>query len=105
MVEFGETTVTTSSKDLYYDMEEVFPDDVEELRYDKFEIAFAFTSYDEVIQGRIDDPKYGRIYARYNSWGYGWQNQNLETHPCTDEELGLAGTNETSRFYPIHPNF
>ena len=74
MVEFNETTVTTSSKDLYYDMEEVFPDDVEDLRYDKFDIAFALTTYDEVNPGRIDDPRYGRIYARYNSWGYGWQN-------------------------------
>ena len=86
-------------------MEEVFPDDVEELRYDKFDIAFALTTYDEVEPGPVIDPRYGRIYARYNSWGYGWQNKDLETHPCTDEELGLADANKTSRFYPIHPNF
>ena len=72
MIEFGETTVSTSSKDRYYDMEEVFPDDIEELRHDKFEIAFALTSYDEVDPGTLKDPRYGKIYARYNSWGYGW---------------------------------
>ena len=54
---------------------------------------------------QIEDPRYGKIYARYDSWGYGKRNEKLQTHPCTEEELGLAEDKEKSRFYPIHPNF
>ena len=58
LIEFGETVVTTSSKDLYYSMDHVFPDDIEELQSDKFEIAFALTAYDGNPEP-IEDPKYG----------------------------------------------
>ena len=104
LIEFGETVVTTSSKDLYYSMDDVFPDDIEELQSDKFDIAFALTAYDGNPEP-IEDPKYGRTYARYDSWGYGWRNKNLDTHQCSDEELGLTKDTENSRFFPVHPNY
>ena len=70
LIKFGETIVTTSVKDSHYDMEEVFPDDIVDLVSDKFQIAFALSAFDS-NPDPIDDPKFGQIYARYDSWGYG----------------------------------
>ena len=50
----------------------------------------------------IDDPKYGRVLARLDRWGYeGWRNRELRVHRCTDEELGLTEDKQNARFYPL----
>ena len=64
LIKFGETIVMTSVKDSYYTFNDEFPNDIEELQYRKFQIAFALTAYDG-NPDPIDDPKYGRLYARY----------------------------------------
>ena len=54
----------------------------------------------------IDDPKYGRVLARLDRWGYeGWRNRELRVHRCTDEELGLTEDKQNARFYPLQDNF
>ena len=104
LMQFGETVVTSSVRDSYYQMEQNFPDDIKDLYFDQFEIAFAITAYDGNPEP-IDDEKYGKIYSRYDQWGYeGERNTYLETHQCTDEELGFAGDPNKSRFFPVHPN-
>ena len=51
----------------------------------------------------IEDPRFGRIFARYSSWGFDREQfRELETHQCTDEELGFSANQQNSRFYPIH---
>ena len=99
---FGETVVTFSIKDSYYSMEDVFPDDIDDLEYDNFKIAFGITAYDGNEES-IEDERYGRIYARFETWGLGGEQfQEINTHPCTDEELGFHGGNSESSFFPIH---
>ena len=50
----------------------------------------------------IDDPKYGRVLARLDRWGYeGLRRRELRVHRCTDEELGLTEDKQNARFYPL----
>ena len=67
---FGETVVTTSVKDSHYTMDDVFPDDIENLQHDNFQLAFGITAYDGDTES-VEDPRYGRILSRYYSWGLG----------------------------------
>ena len=84
-------------------MDEVFPDDVENLQHNNFQLAFGITAYDGDTES-VEDPRYGRIFARYYAWGLGVKFQDIETHACTDEELGLLENQENSRFFEIYPN-
>ena len=42
---YGETVVTMSVRDSFFNPEEIFPDEIE-LIYSDFNIAFGFTAYD-----------------------------------------------------------
>ena len=64
LIVYGETLITSSVKDSYYNMEIVFPDDIEDKLFDNFNIAFGLTAYDG-DEEPIDDLKYGRIFTRY----------------------------------------
>ena len=88
---FGETVVTLSVKDSYYNMDNIFPDHIEDLKFNSFSIAFGITAYDGTTES-IEDPRYGRIFARTSRWGFEGLNQfeEINTHICSDEELGLA---------------
>ena len=66
---FEETVITSSKKEAFYDFNYAFPDDIDDLVYDNFNIAFGITAYDGDTEP-IDDPKYGRLLARYSSWGF-----------------------------------
>ena len=66
---FGETVITSSETESFFDYEYAFPKDITDLHYDNFNIAFGITAYDGDTEP-IDDPKYGRIFARYDSWGF-----------------------------------
>ena len=102
LMQFGETVVTSSVRDSYYQMEQNFPDDIKDLYFDQFEIAFAITAYDGNPEP-IDDEKFGKIYARIDQWGYEGERQTqLQTHQCSDEELGFSGDPKNSRFFPKH---
>ena len=104
LVIFGETVVTSSKKDTFYAMLDLFPDEIEDLQSTKFDLAFGITAYDGDPEP-IEDPRYGRTYARYDGWGNGKpRNINIETHQCSEEELGISGDPENSRFFEHHPN-
>ena len=50
---------------------------------------------------------YGEVTATFRTWGEGVEGARaddnaLKTHPCTEEELGLSGSNP--RFWPLHEN-
>ena len=67
---------------------------------DGFYVAAALTEYDNETEP-IDDPRYGELVIEYYGWGYEGEleskNSPIETHSCTDEELGIADGVE----YPI----
>ena len=84
-------------------MDQVFPDDIENLQHDNFQLAFGITAYDGDTEP-VEDPRYGRMLARYYTWGLGDSYQDIETHVCSDEELGLLEDKESSRFFEIYPN-
>ena len=55
---YGETVVTMSVRDSYFSPEDVFPDDLSELTFSNFNVAFGFAAYDGSTEP-IDDPSYG----------------------------------------------
>lgn len=70
--------------------------------------AFAFTAYDSETED-ILDPSYGRIiFSRY-AWGelengeYFVKIDEIPSHTCTKEELGIEGDN--SSFFPLPENY
>ena len=68
-------------------------------------VAFALTGFDSVREN-ILDPEYASIQFMYSQWevledGEIWSDEfEVESHPCTEEELGL--TPGDSKFMPIH---
>ena len=103
--EYEETVVTSSVKDSYYTEDNIFPDDVENMQYNNFQLAFGITAYDGDSES-VEDPRFGRLLARYDTWGLGHENryQNIPIHSCTDQELGLLENKEGSRFFEIYQN-
>ena len=74
--------------DTYYD------DDYEFSYKDGFNIAAAFTAYDNEEE-RTLDPSYGELVFEVTEWGnypngtYFYNERRIETHECTRTELGL----------------
>ena len=70
-----------------------------------FALAVAFSAYDSNPNPTLD-PTYGEIVFNYFYWGptenggYDVGNAVIETHPCTDEELGLEGDKNGRMFMP-----
>ena len=66
-------------------------------------MAAALTEYDSNTEF-IEDPRYGELIIEHYGWGYeefiGSKSRVLETHPCSDAELGLKRTDSTL-IYPI----
>ena len=62
LVVFGETVVTMSVKDSFFTPDDTITSE------EGFKLAFGLTAYDS-NQEAIDDPRYGRINAKYVSWG------------------------------------
>ena len=60
-----------------------------------FQLAAALVDYDGNTEP-IDDPSYGELVIALYGWGYeghgGTLTTDLKTHSCSDEELGLAGS-------------
>ena len=54
---YGETVVTMSLRDSYFNPEQIFPMDIDLIDSD-FKVAFGFTAYDNNTE-RIDDPTFG----------------------------------------------
>ena len=72
-------------------------------------VAAGLSPYDGTFE-YIEEPKYGELVFEYWRWGndnddigQGSFNNRLETHPCSDEELGLKGKSDTT--FPIHPQY
>ena len=61
--EFGATAETPSFKEFFYSQDERFPQDVDNLQYPNFNFAFGISAYDGDPEP-IDDPRYGRVFAR-----------------------------------------
>ena len=73
-------------------------------------LAAALTRYDS-NKTVTEEARYGELTFEHNGWTVGeevtgLQEQKLETHPCSDEELGLVDSNPTSKSqaltYPLH---
>ena len=56
----------------------------------------------------IDDPRYGRLVFGYRKWGFTddgdiYNDQEyINSHYCSQEELGLSEDRSQSRFMPIN---
>ena len=71
-----------------------------------FNIAAMFTAYDDNPEPVLD-PTYGELIFRYEKWGsypndtsY-YEEEYLDTHYCTDEELGYIKGDSKQRFLPM----
>lgn len=70
----------------------------------KFDVAFALVGWgDSAFEGDIS--MYGELKAFYKSWGNegdppGTTYYEIETRPCTADEIGLGLDKSLSRFYP-----
>ena len=73
LVSFGESDVMESTRDSYYDMNFVFPDNLSENtdgeQIPKFDLAFGLTGVDGAYLN-FTDPRYGMLKARYVQWGF-----------------------------------
>ena len=62
---------------------------------DGFFVAAALTEYDSNTEV-IEDPRYGELIIEHYGWGYeqliGSQSRTLQSHPCSDVELGFNRT-------------
>ena len=95
------TDITTSFVEFFYDQDIQFPQEIDDLVFPNFQIAFGLAAFDEDPEP-IDDPRYGRVLARTDGWGYeGERNKELSVHRCSEEELGLTEDKSNSRFYPL----
>ena len=112
LIQFGDTIVTMSIRNAHFqtrvDASPDEPDGFTSNKEDGMQFAFGITAYDSNTE-IIEDPQYGNLKARLHAWGFGAQGEGgggeLETHPCTQEELGLSDDSENeSLFYPIHEN-
>ena len=69
---FGESDVMASTRDSHYNMNFVFPDDIETNEHGKFitkfDLAFGLTGVDGQYLNDTD-PRYGMLKARYVQWG------------------------------------
>ena len=69
-------------------------------------MAVAFTRYDGSIESDLD-PTYGSL--EFNHWTWGKQEDGtffserkmIDSHDCSEEELGLTGDRQNSKFMPI----
>ena len=100
---FGDTKTIQSYQNNYYNDTFVYSSDA------GLKFAFGVTAYDNNREN-IEDPDYGVVKAKVNSWGLSDSNEviarsNFDTHPCTKEELGLDEdrNDESSEFWPIIP--
>ena len=101
LYQFGATDITTSFVEYFYTQDTRFPQEIEDLEFPNFQIAFGIAAFDNDPEP-IDDPRYGRVLARIDRWGYeGERNIELPVHRCSDEELGLNENKQNSRFYPL----
>ena len=94
----GETKTIRSLDEGYFDTSHVFSSD------DGLRFAYGITAYDSDPE-IVEDLDYGEVKATFRSWGAdidGAQADDnaLKTHPCTEEELGLTGSNPA--FWPLH---
>ena len=70
------------------------------------QFAFGITHYDS-NQEPVDDESYGRVVARYATWGLpGFPSGTTVSDPlplkrCSEADLGLDGGDD-SMFYPTH---
>ena len=99
MVLYKETdiTVTRNDSEGFFSYEDKFSND------DGLFIAAAITEYDSETEN-IEDKTIGELTVNHYGWGYegelGSRKQQLETHPCSDGELGLV-TDDKSQVFPI----
>ena len=116
---FGATDVTTSFKEFHHSQDTLFPDQIADMEFANFQVAFGLTEFNSrgLEQEPIDDPRYGRIVARTDGWGKGVagkdRNREIPIHRCSNEELGITTRNDKlvldenrqdSRFYPVLKN-
>ena len=82
-----------------------FPDDHRFSYKNGFNIAVAFTGFDDVQEWDLD-PNIGDLQFRASEWGNNpdgsvyWDQKVLKSHKCTREELGLAPDRKGARFMP-----
>ena len=95
MLVYNDTNVTTSLQQNYFTEEYIING-----RKGDFQVAFGFVSYDSSLDG-FDYSAYGELKARLVQWEpvNGTEFFIIDTHPCSEEELGLTEDREASQFY------
>ena len=97
LYDFGDTNIFSSTIENNYDSDFIFSSD------DGLQFAFGITAYDG-NSPFADDPDYGEIVARYQTWGFGSNGAGLSApipmRRCEKDDFGL-GESGKSMFYPI----
>ena len=87
LVQNGETLVTLSMRDTYFEDDFVMSSEEHKLKF-----AFALTAYDENVEYE-DESEYGSISAKYATWGivgHSYSDIDIPIRKCTAEELGIV---------------
>ena len=90
---YDETAIMHSSRDSYYKGHEIIEDNLQ--------FAFALTTYDDVTEVQ-EDPTIATLEASYRKWG--WSDaieeylEPIESHFCTNEELGIKFDSELEEY-------
>ena len=87
--------------------EDFFDDDYKISRVDQgINFAIGFSPYDSSTEPVLF-PEYGELVAVRSNWGEDengiitWFQEEIPTHSCSREELGLDPSEAGSAFYPI----
>ena len=102
MLGYGDTNIVISTQQHYFSNEFTMSSAVNDLQ-----VAFAFVDYDS--KGHDHDlSQYGTVKAFYKTWGDdsnpGTHYKEIDSRPCTKEELGVGLETGGTRFWPLHPN-
>ena len=92
-------------------IDQYFDTDFEFTQNDGLMFGFFLTAYDQEAES-IEDPDYGRLVAKYITWGFddapNEDRTEIPTSSCTPEQLGIYpnGTlsGKQNLFYPVHTN-
>ena len=104
---YGDSSIVASKIDAFFDEDSTWSS-VDEKGDKAMQFAFGISAYDGGGES-MDDPRMGKVVARYVSWGLPGDGSGttisdpIPMKECSDEDLGLAeGSTETSKFFPTH---
>ena len=101
LLNMKDTLLRSAVSDMHHDDDFVFSS------ANGLNFAVAFTAYDSEPEPILDE-SYGRLVFNSYEWGpkadgsYFTRREELQTHVCSHEELGLNEDRSNAKFMPLH---